>query len=104
MLFIPRRAFIIEAAGIAGVFNPNVLEITSADGATYGIPLNAYALGLAYNKDLLAAAGIDAPPATWEELIEDAVALTDAEAGRAGFAFINDGGGATGGCETAGLR
>jgi multiple sugar transport system substrate-binding protein len=86
----------IEAAGIAGVFNPNVLEITSADGAIYGIPLNAYALGLAYNKDLLAAAGIDAPPATWEELIEDAVALTDAEAGRAGFAFINDGGGATG--------
>ena len=86
----------IQAAGIEGVFNPNVLEITSADGAIYGIPLNAYALGLAYNKDLLAAAGIDAPPTTWEELVEDAVALTDAEAGRAGFAFINDGGGATG--------
>ena len=78
----------IEAAGIEGVFNPNVLEITSADGAIYGIPLNAYALGLAYNKDLLAAAGIDAPPATWEELVEDAVALTDADAGRAGLHLL----------------
>src|SRR5690606_17805062 len=50
----------------------------------------------AYNIELLAAAGYDAPPATWDELAEMAVALTDRDNGVAGFAFINDGSGATG--------
>lgn len=85
-----------EASGIADVFNPNILDIVSADGAVYGIPFDAYSLGLAYNIELLAAAGYDAPPATWDELAEMAVALTDRDNGVAGFAFINDGSGATG--------
>lgn len=85
-----------ETAGVAGVFNPAILDITSQDGAIYGIPLNAYALGLAYNIQLLADAGYDAPPATWEELAEMAAALTDRDNNVAGFAFINDGSGATG--------
>lgn len=85
-----------ETAGMAGVFNPAILDITSRDGQIYGIPLNAYALGLAYNIEMLAAAGYDAPPATWDELAEMAVALTDREANVAGFAFINDGSAATG--------
>lgn len=85
-----------ESAGVADVFNPEVLAITSEGESVYGIPLNAYALGLAYNIDLLEAAGYDAPPATWEELAEMAAALTDRDAGVAGFAFINDGSAATG--------
>ena len=83
-------------AGIDGVFNPKVLDVISAGGAVYGIPRDDYALGLAYNIELLAAAGYDAPPATWEELAEMATALTDRENNVSGFAFINDGGGATG--------
>jgi multiple sugar transport system substrate-binding protein len=86
----------LESAGVADVFNPEILSITSEGDSIYGIPLNAYALGLAYNKELLAAAGYDAPPATWEELIEVASAVNDEENDVAGFAFINDGGGATG--------
>lgn len=85
-----------ESSSIAGVFNPELLDIMSADGKIYGIPGNAYALGLVYNIELLSAAGYDAPPATWEELTEMAVALTDRDAGVSGFAFINDGSGATG--------
>jgi ABC-type glycerol-3-phosphate transport system substrate-binding protein len=85
-----------EAAGIGDVFNPEILAITSAGDSVYGIPLNAYALGLAYNIDMLAAGGYDAPPTTWEELAEMAAALTDRDAGVSGFAFINDGSGATG--------
>lgn len=87
---------LFEAAGLIDVFNPNVLGIASQDGKIYGIPDFAYSLGLAYNIELLNAAGYDAPPSTWEELAEMAVALTDTEAGVAGFAFINDGSGATG--------
>lgn len=84
-----------EASSIAGVFNPAILDITSADGAIYGIPLNAYALGLAYNIEMLAEAGVEVPT-TWEELAIAAQALTDRDAGVSGFAFINDGSGATG--------
>lgn len=86
----------IEAAGVGGVFNPAILAPMSQDGSIYGIPKDAYALGLAYNIPMLAAAGYDAPPATWEELAEMAVALTDRDNNVAGFAFINDGSGATG--------
>ncbi len=85
-----------EAAGVADVFNPEILEVMSHDGAIYGIPRDAYALGLAYNIPMLEAAGYDAPPATWEELAEMAAALTDRDNNVAGFAFINDGSGAAG--------
>ncbi|MBZ0282156.1 MAG: extracellular solute-binding protein [Anaerolineae bacterium] len=85
-----------ETAGISDVFNPEILSITSQDESIYGIPLNAYALGLAYNIEMLAAAGYDAPPTTWEELAEMAAALTNRDANVAGFAFINDGSAATG--------
>jgi multiple sugar transport system substrate-binding protein len=85
-----------EATDLVNVFNPNVVAIASQDGAIYGIPDFAYSLGLAYNIELLTAAGYEAPPATWGELAEMAAALTDEEAGVAGFAFINDGSAATG--------
>ena len=85
-----------ETAGVADVFNPEILSITSQDDSIYGIPLNAYALGLAYNIPMLEAAGYDAPPSTWPELAEMAAALTDRDANVAGFAFINDGSTASG--------
>jgi ABC-type glycerol-3-phosphate transport system substrate-binding protein len=85
-----------EAAGIDGVFNPEILSIISVDGGIYGVPKDAYALGLAYNIPMLEAAGYDAPPATWEELAEMAQTLTDRDNNISGFAFINDGSAANG--------
>lgn len=85
-----------EQSGLAEVFNPTILDIVSQDSSIYGIPDFAYSLGLVYNIEMLNAAGFDAPPATWEELTEMAIALTDKENDVAGFAFINDGSGATG--------
>ena len=35
-------------------------------------------MGIWYNKDLFEQAGIDAPPATWEELLADVQTLKDA--------------------------
>ncbi|MBC7870614.1 MAG: extracellular solute-binding protein [Chitinophagaceae bacterium] len=86
----------IETAGVADVFNPSILEVMSQDGAIYGLPRDAYALGLAYNIPMLEAAGFDGPPETWDELAEMAVALTDRSNEVSGFAFINDGSTATG--------
>jgi len=37
--------------------------------ALYGIPLMIEGLGLYYNEDLFAAAGITSPPTTWEDLL-----------------------------------
>ncbi|HML23746.1 MAG TPA: sugar ABC transporter substrate-binding protein [Aggregatilinea sp.] len=85
-----------EESGIAEAYNPNVLAIATYDGKLYGIPTFAYSLGIGYNIGMLEAAGYDAPPATWDELAEMAVALTDKDNNVAGFAFINDGTGASG--------
>ena len=57
---VPRR----PQPGAAGLFN--------IDGVQYGLPYNQSIVGMWYNKDLFAQAGIDeAPPATWAELLED---------------------------------
>lgn len=66
-----------------------IAAAATVDGTVYGYPneINVYALN--YNKALFAEAGIDAPPATWEEFLADAKALTDEGAGRQGFGLIN---------------
>jgi multiple sugar transport system substrate-binding protein len=47
----------------------------SIGGKTYGLPIAASARALYYNTDLLSAAGISAPPATWDDLQADCVKL-----------------------------
>jgi len=88
---------IVTEQGLDKVFNEQVLGIAS-DGNDhyYGIPLASYAMGLAYNIDMLKAAGYDAAPKTWDEAEEMAKALTDRDNGVAGLSFITDGSGATG--------
>ena len=44
-------------------------------GKTYGLPIAASARALYFNKDLFAQAGISAPPATWDEVQQDAAKL-----------------------------
>lgn len=46
------------------------------DGDFYGIPWRGDIRPMMYRTDAFEAAGIDAPPATWDELVEDAKALT----------------------------
>lgn len=55
----------------------NVKEFVSVDGGVYGYPLLVEpSTVLFYRTDLFEKAGIDAPPTTWDELIEDARTLT----------------------------
>ncbi len=56
---------------------------TLYQGANYGVPFDSNATALYYNADLLAGAGFDTPPATWDELREMAAALTQGD--QAGF-------------------
>jgi multiple sugar transport system substrate-binding protein len=58
-------------------FYPGFLDaFKGTDGKTYGFPKDGNSLGLAYNTDMLTAAGITAPPTTWDELLTDAKMLT----------------------------
>lgn len=58
---------------------------TVYQGRNYGVPYKSNATALFYNEDLLKAAGIAAPPRSWDELRKAAKALT--KGNTAGFCF-----------------
>lgn len=51
--------------------SPGALGLYSVDGKVYGVPWDAGMVGFWYNKDLFKKAGIDNPPATWDEFLAD---------------------------------
>ena len=53
-------------------FFPVVLETAKLEGETYGLPIASSARAMFYNETLFERAGIDGPPDTWDELVEDA--------------------------------
>jgi multiple sugar transport system substrate-binding protein len=65
---------------------PGALESVTFQGNLYGMPWLNDVLYLYYNKDLLAQAGYDAPPATWTELQE--MGLSAKEQGIVDYPFI----------------
>ncbi len=74
---LPATSFSAET--IESEFAP-LVQINRFDGKYYTIPIAVRTLGLFYNKDILAANGFDAPPATLEELVDMAVACTKRDA------------------------
>jgi raffinose/stachyose/melibiose transport system substrate-binding protein len=63
----------LDADGSAwrNTFAPGALGVYAYKGQNYGVPWDMGMIGFWYNKDLFAQAGIDAPPTTWTELIDD---------------------------------
>jgi ABC-type glycerol-3-phosphate transport system substrate-binding protein len=59
----------------------NTLDTVSVDGHLYGLPFLVHNLVLYYRPSLLAAAGYDSPPTTWDEYREIAAATTDPATG-----------------------
>jgi raffinose/stachyose/melibiose transport system substrate-binding protein len=66
------------SSGFIGNLNEGAVGLYQVDDVQYGIPFNLGMVGFWYNQDLFAEAGIDAPPATWDEFLEDVQALKDA--------------------------
>ena len=60
-----------------GVLPPSIVDAFTVNGKLYAAPANFATLLLYYNKDLLKAAGIAAPPTTMQQLQDDAVKLSD---------------------------
>jgi multiple sugar transport system substrate-binding protein len=60
-------------------FYPNLLGAFRWQGKTYGLPKDWSSLALIWNADLAREAGIEKPPATWDELRAAARSLTNKE-------------------------
>ena len=60
-------------------FYPALMANGQIEGQTWGIPFQRSTIVAYYNKDLFRAAGLDpeAPPTTWDEMIEKGKALTN---------------------------
>ncbi len=57
-------------------YGAGTVDAATIAGTLWGIPTELSVYELVYNKKLLAAAGFDAPPATWDELAKIAAATT----------------------------
>ncbi|OLP52792.1 ABC transporter substrate-binding protein [Rhizobium rhizosphaerae] len=95
-LFASRGAFLdltsrIQTSSVIKPDNyfPGPLKSTIWDGKNYGVPKATNTIALYYNKDMFKAKGLDpnAPPQTWDELVEAARKLTDPAKNVYGLAF-----------------
>ncbi|MGO4382643.1 extracellular solute-binding protein [Specibacter sp. RAF43] len=80
------------AKDITANWPSNLVTAASSGGNVHGIPNEVDLYQLNYNKALFAEAGIAAPPATWDELLDDAKKLTKTEGGaitQQGIGFIS---------------
>jgi len=75
--FLPITPAVMSQIGDTGRFLPGALAATGAPGKPpVGVPIYSLAYGLYYNKAEFKAAGIAAPPTTWDQLVADGKKLT----------------------------
>src|SRR5688572_30313417 len=80
------------AADVSANWPAGVVTAATVDDLLYGVPNEIDLYALNYNTRLFEEAGIEAPPATWDELITAAEALTVRDGDRItrqGFGLIN---------------
>jgi multiple sugar transport system substrate-binding protein len=75
---------IVVADDYVGAFKTSAIY----NGSMYGLPFDGETTGLFYRTDLFSAAGIDGPPATWDELMADAQKLTVPAQKQYGYAIF----------------
>jgi multiple sugar transport system substrate-binding protein len=76
-----------EIQATHGPMNEALVEAVTFDGRMYGVPFWSESTILFYRKDLFEQAGIDGPPATWEEFLANAQLLTNPDEGVYGAGF-----------------
>lgn len=75
-LLMPLDDYIVQSGG-ADDFFPNLLAAFQYGGQTFGLPKDWSAAAMWYSTDNFSAAGINAPPTTWDELTSVLQTLTD---------------------------
>ena len=74
--FVSLDDFYADPANNAENVNPGAVDMITVGGTKYGVPTGFVPLAVYYNKALFAAAGIEEPPADWDEWVATAKALT----------------------------
>ena len=83
---------VLNQRGYEGKFDSKIEELVSEDGRIYAFPYAAHVMGLAYNTEMLAAAGLMSEdgtpmqPQNWQEAAEFAVRIKEAT-GKPGMMF-----------------
>lgn len=75
----------VVSAETFGDFQDSFLANAEVDGTAYALPLIASARALFVNNALLAEAGVDAAPTTWDELLDAATKISALGDGVAGY-------------------
>lgn len=84
----------LKRNGYDGMLNETVLDVVSDNGKVYGVPTDAYVLGIAYNVKLFEQAGLmnedgtPKQPKDWYEMAEFAVKIKEAT-GQSGMAICS---------------
>lgn len=78
-----------------GTLTEKTVQMGSQAGDFYMIPYGFYLRAMFYNKKLLAEAGVDSPPATMEEFMEAAAAVSELD-GKSGYCLRGGPGGLNG--------
>lgn len=74
--FVEDVTWLFEEEGWMDVFPEALLEQITVDGGIYSVPVNIHRSNLLWwNPEVLAEAGIDGPPASWDEFLTQAEAL-----------------------------
>lgn len=71
-----------------GNFTSEYIDMFNKDGNYYGIPKQVAPMLFGYNKALFAEAGIEEPPATWDEAIEAAKKINNPDKQVTGYATL----------------
>jgi ABC-type glycerol-3-phosphate transport system substrate-binding protein len=80
----------LKLVDMTKVLNPETLKLVQDDqGRIYGVPFEAFSVGLAYNRALFKQAGLDPdkPPTNWDEVRQYAKQITE-KTGKAGYAQL----------------
>jgi N,N'-diacetylchitobiose transport system substrate-binding protein len=77
-----------DPKSMAGTYVPGMIDSTVYQGKSYGVPYDTGVRALIYRKDLLQGIGQSTPPATWDDLRSDAIAIQQKNKGVYGFAII----------------
>lgn len=86
-LLLPMDSYLSSWEELDGM-NMEILNRYKIRGGYYGLPCGEYAMGLLYNRTLFKESGITPPKNwTWDEFLETAVRLTNAEKEQYGFAL-----------------
>ncbi len=79
--FVSLDDFYADPANNVENVNPGAVDMITVNDTKFGVPTGFVPLAVYYNKALFEAAGITEPPATWDEWVETAKALTIDENG-----------------------